>query len=226
MDYTIRRAAEPLGQPTGQADRRLWKAADELEVTNFSWEDSGHRPRVRARALWDDGWLAVLFQVEDRYVRAVAQEWNDSVCLDSCVEFFVAPNADPEQDAYFNFEVNCGGTMLLHACASRADRATGAGNVNVSAEDGATIRIAGTQPKIVEPEITEPTTWALEYHVPWSLFTKYFDVAAPTAGTTWRANFYKCGDRTSHPHWGSWAPVDTPRPNFHMPEFFQPVHFA
>ncbi|MEW6750677.1 MAG: carbohydrate-binding family 9-like protein [Candidatus Latescibacterota bacterium] len=78
----------------------------------------------------------------------------------------------------------------------------------------------------VEPEIAEPTTWVVEYHVPFALLATYFGAAAPRAGTAWRANFYKCGDHTSHPHWGSWAPVATPRPNFHQPDSFQPTRFA
>jgi hypothetical protein len=226
MEYTVRRASAPLGQPTADPDRPLWQAADELTVGHFPWEDSGHRPDVRARVLWDDAWLAVLFRVQDRWVRAVTTEWNGPVCTDSCVEFFVAPSADPERDAYFNFELNCGGTMLLYACPARAEGAQGVRARHVSAADGASIRIATTLPRTVEPEITEPVTWTAEYHVPWALFASYFGVAAPMAGTTWRANFYKCGDRTSHPHWGSWAPVNTPRPNFHRPECFQPVRFA
>lgn len=226
MDYTIRRAAQPLGTPTALGDHALWAGADELRVTDYPWTDSGHRPGVGARALWDDGFLAVRFEVDDRYVRAVAQQWNDSVCSDSCVEFFVAPNADSQHDAYFNFEVNCGGTMLLHACPSTADHGAGNRAVSVSAEDGATIRIAHCLPKIVEPEIVEPTSWAVEYHIPWGLFDRHFGSVTPESGTTWRANFYKCGDRTSHPHWGSWAPVSTPSPSFHRPAFFQSLHFA
>ena len=35
-----------------------------------------------------------------------------------------------------------------------------------------------------------------------------------------RANFYKCGDKTAHPHYLSWSPIDTPKPDFHRPEFF------
>ena len=216
--YTVRRAPEALGDPTAEAGRPLWSAADELEVSHYVWPDSGHRPRTRARLLRDDGWLAVLFVVDDRYVRAVAQGFNDSVCHDSCVEFFVAPAADPAQDAYFNFEVNCGGTMLLYRC--------GTTTVEVPEEDGATIAMAHTQPRIVDPEVVGPTTWAVEYHVPWSLFEKHFGPVTPGAGSVWRANFYKCGDRTSHPHWGSWAPVDSPRPNFHRPGSFRPIHFA
>jgi hypothetical protein len=34
------------------------------------------------------------------------------------------------------------------------------------------------------------------------------------------ANFYKCADQTSHPHWLTWASVDYPQPKFHLPEFF------
>ena len=35
-----------------------------------------------------------------------------------------------------------------------------------------------------------------------------------------RGNIYKCGDKTAHPHFLSWAPVGTPSPDFHRPEYF------
>ena len=89
----------------------------------------------------------------------------------------------------------------------------------------ATIAMATSLPQIVEPEIAEPTTWTVEYHVPLALFTSYFGCQPPSSGTAWRANFYKCGDKTSHPHWGSWAPVRTENPGFHQPAFFQPILF-
>lgn len=223
MEYIIARA-ETLGPADADWQRPEWAAAEELSVTHFPWEDSGHRPGVKARLLYTDRVLAVIFQVEDRYVRAVAQRFQDSVCTDSCVEFFVAPL--PGSDAYFNFEVNCGGTMLLHRCPSAEERGAGRGTEDVSDADGKTIEIASTLPKIVEPEIAEPITWAVEYQVPFALFEKYFDAPTPRPGDEWRGNFYKCGDHTSHPHWGSWAPVDVPRPSFHQPGFFQSVRFA
>ena len=220
MQYIIRRTSTPLGAPDADWDRSQWEEAETLEITHFSWEDSGHRPRVRARLLYDDHFLGVIFHVEDQYVRAVAQNFQDSVCTDSCVEFFVAPL--PDADSYFNFEVNCGGTMLVHRCATEA----GEERRSVTDEDGATIPMATSLPKIVDPEITAPTTWTVEYHLPSTLFATYFDIAPPTSNTTWKANFYKCGDQTSPPHWGSWAPVDTPKPSFHQPAFFQPLLFA
>lgn len=217
MQYTVRRSTATLGSPGANWDHPFWQGADTLAVTHFPWEDSGHRPVVQARLLYDSAWLAILFRVEDQYVRAVAEKFQDGVCTDSCVEFFVSPL--PDSQAYFNFEVNCGGTMLLFRCEPGTETRP------VTAEDGATIAMAHSLPKIVEPELTDPTTWTVEYHVPFDLFSTYFGSDAPAAGTQWRANFYKCGDRTSHPHWGSWAPVDTPRPNFHRPESFQPILF-
>ena len=35
-----------------------------------------------------------------------------------------------------------------------------------------------------------------------------------------RANFYKCGDKTAHPHFLSWNPVVSSKPDFHRPECF------
>ena len=223
--YSIQRADTALGTPNLNNDT-LWSSAAVAQITHFTWEDSGHRPDARGHLLYDDNWLAVHFDVDDQYVRAIAEKFNDSVCTDSCVEFFVAPNEDPAENAYFNFEVNCGGTMLLHACPSSAQRLAGADPVYVNDEDGATILMTATLPKIVEPELTEPTSWSVEYHVPWALFEKYFGIKRPGPGDTWRGNFYKCGDRTSHPHWGSWSPVDTPNPSFHQPDFYQPLRFS
>ena len=224
MQYTINRVTQ-LDPPDAAWDRPQWTQAETLQVTLYPWQDSGHHPPTAARLLCDDRYLGVLFRVEDQYVRAVAQKFQDGVCSDSCVEFFIAPL--PDSDAYFNFEVNCGGTMLLHRCPSSEEKNAGKGPYDVSPEDGATILMAHSMPKNVEPEIVEPTTWTVEYHIPFTLFQKYFDAAIPpTSGASWKGNFYKCGDKTSHPHWGTWAPVGGPKPSFHQPAFYQPVLFS
>jgi hypothetical protein len=212
--------------------------------------------------LFDDGFLAVTFRVEDHYVQCQYDEYQGGVCRDSCCEFFVSPSeGSDDKTPFFNFECNAGGTMLLYHC-TRGD----AGNVEVelgdddiplaaSLVDTPTGFVSGGGTKIL-PEITEPTVWTIEYHVPWKLFERYHGISSPPAsGTQWRANFYKCADQTSHPHWcdptvtptrpvtpqqsppsshllafrlrrGSWAPVGTPRPNFHRPSDFQKLVFA
>lgn len=223
MQYPIARTRR-LSPPQADWESPQWAAAQTLQITHFPWKDSGHRPRVMARLLCDEQALGVLFRAEDRYVRAVARKFQDSVCTDSCVEFFVSPV--PGSTAYFNFEVNCGGTMLVYRMPSPEERRAGKEQLAVAPEDGAAIPMAHSLPQIVDPEIPDPVTWAIEYHLPFSLFEKYFGSSRPRPGTMWRANFYKCADHTSHPHWGSWAPVDTPQPSFHVPASFQPIVFG
>ena len=40
-----------------------------------------------------------------------------------------------------------------------------------------------------------------------------------------RANFYKCADKSAHPHFLAWNRVDTPAPDFHRPDFFGELTF-
>ena len=95
MQYTIHRT-DDLDLPDADWERPQWQAAETLEITRFPWEDSGHRPRTQARVLYDERALSIIFRVEDCYVRAVAERFQDSVCTDSCVEFFVAPLPDSQ----------------------------------------------------------------------------------------------------------------------------------
>ena len=45
------------------------------------------------------------------------------------------------------------------------------------------------------------------------------------SGLKARMNLYKCGDNLSHPHFLSWRPIQTEKPDFHRPEFFERVTF-
>ncbi|MBF0230732.1 MAG: hypothetical protein HQK63_14285 [Desulfamplus sp.] len=58
-----------------------------------------------------------------------------------------------------------------------------------------------------------------------SLLRRYCKVIIPALNVEWRANFYKCADKTSHPHWLTWSPVDFPKPNFHIHESFGILKF-
>ena len=45
------------------------------------------------------------------------------------------------------------------------------------------------------------------------------------SGLKARMNLYKSGDNLSHPHFLSWRPIRTEKPDFHRPEFFGEVTF-
>jgi hypothetical protein len=96
-------------------------------------------------------------------------------------------------------------------------------SVPLTPDDDEQIRRFASLPVIVEPEIVQPLVWYLEFSVPFALLKKYAGPLGTIKDQTWRANFYKCGNETSHPHWVSWAPLS--ERNFHNPSSFGPIKF-
>jgi hypothetical protein len=216
--YRVERLKNPMA-PDADWDKSVWRSVKPLELTHHMGPRPEHFPRVQAKMLYDDAALYLIWRVEDRFVRALAKKHQDSVCVDSCVEFFFTPGDDPVADGYFNLEMNCGGIMLFNYQLVPWKN-------QVGIEDLGKIQIAHSMPATVDPERTEPTTWTVQYRLPISILDTYFQNAKrPAPGVTWRANFYKCADATSHPHWLTWAPVDLPRPDFHQPKFFGILEF-
>ena len=178
-----------------------------------------HFPKTEVKIAYDDMDIRVMFRVEDRYVRAIATKHQNSVCGDSCVEFFFTPGNDVLK-GYFNFEMNCGGTILFHFNSGLKKE-----RIEVPASDCDKIISTHSLPSIVDPEIQESVTWTVEYAIPIALLRRYCSVSTPKPHVLWRANFYKCADNSSHPHWLTWSPVDYPKPNFHLPRSFGVLEF-
>ncbi len=196
-----------------------WSEIQPLFINQYAGEKPAHFPNVQARLAYDETALYVIFHVEDRYVRATAQAYQDKVFKDSCVEFFFTPG-EATTKGYFNLEINCGGTALFHYQKGRK-----VADVPVSVADFTQVQIAHTLPKIVDPEITEPVSWVVEYRLPFEILSAYARVQKPAPGISWRANLYKCADASSHPHWLFWSPIETSKPDFHRPEFFGKLVF-
>jgi hypothetical protein len=214
--YTILRATAPFGD-NGQWEGAAWGSVPPLDVTRFHPRTGDHRPRTQAKLLYEAHALHLIFRVEDRYVRSVRTRPQEWTCMDSCVEFFVEPTADR---GYFNFEVNAGGTILLHYHERPERRKPGEPNsVPVAPQWIAKMPIYHSLPPVVEPERTDPTTWLIEYAIPWKLFEASVGSLGPLPGQTWRANFYKCAEESSHPHWATWSPIGE-KLDFHQPKYF------
>ncbi|MCK4999459.1 MAG: hypothetical protein KAS23_07985, partial [Anaerohalosphaera sp.] len=89
-----------------------------------------------------------------------------------------------------------------------------------------TVEIYHSLDTIVEPEIAEDTDWVIQYRLPYELIERNGPAfVKPASGVQWRGNFYKCGDKTSHPHWLTWNIVDRPMPDFHVPGCFGVLEF-
>ncbi|MFN7138961.1 MAG: carbohydrate-binding family 9-like protein [Limisphaerales bacterium] len=218
--YTVRKTHLP-DKLTCDWNAPAWQAADILDINEFRTESGSHRPKTQARLLYDDCGIHGIFRVEDRYVRCVRSGFQSEVWKDSCVEFFVQPKADR---GYFNFEFNCGGSLLCYYITNH-QRAPGGFKEfqKVPFYLGKAVQVTSSLPEIVDPEIELPVTWQLKFFIPFTLLESFVGELGKPRGAQWRGNLYKCGDETSHPHWASWSPVD--EFNFHLPRCFGTLRF-
>jgi hypothetical protein len=213
---------EPLPDLSAEWSDNAWKTAQMAQLEYFRPEGSAHRPRTRFRLVHGSAGLRGIFEVQDQFVRSVRTNYMDEVWKDSCVEFFIQPRRDA---GYFNLEMNAGGA---HLCCYIEDPARVPGGfrkfTRLPAEIGRSIQVKSSLPKTIDPENTRPVRWQLNFFVPLSVFEGYVGVLGNVRGQEWRGNFYKCADDGSHPHWGSWAPVD--EFNFHLPRCFGRIRLA
>lgn len=195
-----------------------WDDAPTIEIAYFHPKSSEHRPVTHAKVVHDGESLHVAFRVQDRYVRAVHENYQDMVSRDSCVEFFVEPIPGR---GYFNFEWNCGGAMLVYFIEDPT-RKPGAffNKYTVIPQDiGGRVSVRTSLPRRVDPEIVEPITWTLRAEIPVSVFEAYLGPLGPLTGQEWRGNFFKCAEENSKPHWASWSPIGEAL-RFHQPQYF------
>ena len=203
-------------------DGEIWNKIDAFSLTYVVPGSSEIYPDVKIKIARDTDSIAVLFRVQDQYVRSVCQETNGSVCRDSCVEWFVEPTPGK---GYFNFELNAGGYLHLSHVEdpTRLPEGGFAKHYFPSQQETAVIDVITSMPEVVEPEIQEPVIWHALIRVPFSFFEKMLGMVDARPGAVWRGNFYKCGDKTSYPHWLTWNPVG--ELNFHRPQDFGPIVF-
>jgi len=200
-------------------NKSFWINTESICLENYMGSYPEHFPDTKVRMRYNADYLYLIFRVSDQYVRAVAKKTNGKVWQDSCVEFFFTPGKE-SKNGYFNLETNCKGVLLMQYHDLKRHK-----EGFVDTADCAKIKIAYSLKENAEKEIREPVVWTLEYLIPVSILSKYMEVENPCTGRKWRANFYKCADSTSHPHWLTWAPVDNPTPKFHLPEFFGWLEF-
>jgi len=220
--YWVRRTDVPPGLD-GRWGGPAWRKAEVLRVGHFHPASSDQRPLTLAKLLHDDGHLYGMFRVRDRYVVCRHSGYQTPVYKDSCAEFFVRPKPDK---GYLNFELNCGGGLLLYYISNCARKQNPADPddefeafTKVPEVVGSRVAIYHSLPVVVDPENQDKVEWLLEFHIPVSVLETYVGPLGKLAGQEWRANFNKCADESSHPHWASWSPIGAEL-NLHQPDKF------
>ncbi len=187
---------------------------DQYLIDVVNWQEYSYQPEVSFRIAYDDTNLYLRYDVTEDCVRARAVENNGPVWLDSCVEFFVSPEGN---DDYYNLECNCIGTKLL------GFHKPGLETESASDDIINNIQVHSSLGNVPFEEKTGGFSWYLEAKIPWNSFWK--NQISNLKGKVMRANFYKCGDELSKPHFLSWNPIHTEQPSFHQPRFFGELRF-
>lgn len=195
-----------------QVDSRC--ISHKLDCVNWP-EDFPYRPETLFDLSHSGDEMHLHFAVREDAVRAVLSSDRDHVCEDSCAEFFFAPFED---GLYYNIECSCIGTLSICCGRGRSDRQELPLRAYESVRRRSTL---GSAPLGL---IDHPLEWELWLDIPASVFT-FHDIKS-FSGLHSSGNFYKCGDKLPVPHYLTWAPVRTPKPDFHRPEFFDTINFV
>ena len=215
--YEVKRLKGPM-RIDANWDKAQWQDVESVDIGNLMGDTPVFTPTTEVKMMYDENNLYLIFKVKDRFIRIVTDKINGPVWQDAAVEFFFSPDTDAPAD-YFNLEVTGGGTPLLGYKSKTGERA------RAEEIDIREIEITHTLPKLVDPEIIEPTDWTLEYRIPIGMLRKYAKISQPTKGVSWRANFFKISENLSNTHYLTWSVVNSDKPNFHLPQFFGLLEF-
>jgi len=193
----------------------LDKQNDHLHIDTINWEGYSYKPGVQLSMAYSDNEIFLKYYIHENYFKAEKTEPNQRVCEDSCVEFFVSPEED---GIYYNMEFNGIGTCHMGSGTERTN------NKKVNPEIISGIRrysSAGSNP--LKERIGE-YSWNITIAIPFEVF--FLHKIKDLKGKTFRANFYKCGDNLLVPHYVTWNPVGTLKPDYHQPEYFGMLKFV
>ncbi|MGW9684113.1 carbohydrate-binding family 9-like protein [Flagellimonas sp. 2504JD1-5] len=184
-------------------------------VDVINWNEFPYQPKVGFKIAHNNNQIWLKYEVTEENILAEKTEPNSYVFKDSCVEFFFDPMGNGN---YYNFEINCIGTTLLaHGPQRRPRQFIAADTIKNMLKIRSSL---GAQSFI---ERTGGHTWEMTVIIPAEILTH--DPGIQLKGLRSRGNFYKCADATSKPHYLSWNPIETEKPDFHRPEFFGELLF-
>jgi hypothetical protein len=212
--YEAHRASAPV-VIDGKLDDKAWAAAAAVELI-FPWESqTGAKQKTSARVLWDDRYLYVAYECEDRDIVAVHMERDDPTYRDDAVEFFVNPKPS-QTGVYFGLEMNARAVLYDYLM---YDSRYAFKRFNLQGVQLATF-IRGS----VNMRGDEDQGWSLEVAIPWENFEEL--APRPEAGTVWRINLNRWDGVEPNRRMSNWSDPQMERPSPHNPGRFGELVFV
>ena len=181
-----------------------WEVIPKAYIDEYPW-GGDYRPVSYAQLAFVPGkGFAVRLTCFESDPKALYHNYNEPVYKDSALEFFAAFNSGSPY--YVNLETNSNGAFLAAKRTCRKDKVPLDRIIDVTR-----IKVKG---------VREADRWYVEYIYPLDVIRDIFGVSEFPSGYTCRGNFFKCGDETDAPHFGTYNPITAPEPDFHRPECF------
>lgn len=177
------------------------KTCSQFKIDQYTWGGS-YRPQAYGYAgfLPEKGLYVEMTSMETDPFRSYT-EVNSPVYMDSAMEAFFQFTPD----GYFNFEINSNGAILAQYGQERQKR-TYLNPEIISLLELSCVRRADS--------------WTLNFYVPFTLIRQFIPTFTLRQGSAFTLNFYKIAENPICQHFASYAPIKSPEPNFHLPQFF------
>ncbi len=169
-------------------------------------------PETEFRAFHTGDKLYMRFDVREQLTFARYADDSGDIWTDSACEFYFSLDGK----TYYTVEMNCIGYMLIAYYPEPRKNAIRAGEEILSQVERITT-LGREAFGIREGD----NSWSLTMVLPISICHQH--KLESWDGLKLTANLYKCGNRPEQPHFISWQPVPTPKPDFHSPQFFKTI---
>lgn len=199
--------------PLNEIDLMLKSEAPKHEIDILNWPTLyPTSPTTTFTLVRDQKQLYIRYQSTAKSLKATYSEDLSPVWTDSCVELFVQVLGDAR---YTNFEFNCIGVCYAAKRISREEFTL------LTVSELNKIGRYTSLPQEPFDEKNGDFEWNLLVAIPFDLL----GIDSAHLPTKIRANFYACANGLQQPYFVSWSPIETPKPDFHRPEFFGELSF-
>lgn len=174
-----------------------------FEVAQFNW-GGYYRPHTYGQFAFLDGEGFLLHMTCEESNPVCHYHHNfEPVWMDSAMEGFFC--FDCQNDNYINLEINSAGALVASFGSGKT------GRINLTETDIRTLDFRA---------VKNTDTWCIDVFIPLSLIETYFHISSYQSGDCIPLNFFKLAEGTESTHFASFAPIDSPEPNFHLSQFF------
>ena len=173
-------------------------------IDQYQWEKNNRPQAFGQMALLENyGLIISMTAMERNPLRRYTRD-NDPVYKDSALEAFLNFAPDDFDKGYLNFEMNANGALLSQF------------GVKGNRESVNTLTSYCTSCDAY----MEEDSWNVLLKIPMELICDLYSIKPLRKDDIFTCNFYKISEDASIEHYASYAPIDNPIPDFHLPQFF------